>query len=117
MAGSFRVVTDSTADVPPEWRERHRIEVVPLRVLFGEESFRDQVDLSADLTDYEQRRLQDRAKLRSMVSYCQSAQCRTRFILQYFGEIVEEQWACSLCDMCTKPVPTRRVEGETALSA
>lgn len=48
MAGTFRVVTDSTADVPPEWRERHRIEVVPLRVLFGEESFRDQVDLSAD---------------------------------------------------------------------
>jgi len=68
------------------------------------------VDLSADLTDYEQRRLQDRAKLRSMVSYCQSAQCRTRFILQYFGEIVEEQWECGSCDMCTKPVPTRRAE-------
>jgi ATP-dependent DNA helicase RecQ len=68
------------------------------------------VDLSADLTDYEQRRLQDRAKLRSMVSYCQSAQCRTRFILQYFGEIVEEEWACALCDMCTKPMPTRRTE-------
>jgi len=44
----FRVVTDSTADVPPEWCERFGIEVVPLRVLFGEESFRDRVDLSAD---------------------------------------------------------------------
>ncbi len=44
----FRVVTDSTSDVPPAWRERYGIEVVPLRVLFGTESFRDGVDLSAD---------------------------------------------------------------------
>jgi len=44
----FRVVTDSTADVPPEWCERYRIDVVPLRVLFGTESFRDRVDLTTD---------------------------------------------------------------------
>lgn len=66
------------------------------------------VDLSADLTDYEQRRLQDRAKLRAMVSYCQSAQCRSRFILQYFGEPIDEAWECGVCDMCTQPVPIRR---------
>ena len=48
------------------------------------------VDLSADLTDYEERRAQDQAKLRAMVSYCQTTQCRTRFILEYFGEAVEE---------------------------
>ena len=58
------------------------------------------VDLSADLTDYEQRRLQDRAKLRSMVAYCQSAQCRSRYILQYFGEEVEDDWECGNCDVC-----------------
>jgi ATP-dependent DNA helicase RecQ len=58
------------------------------------------VDLSADLTDYEQRRLQDRAKLRVMVAYCQSAQCRTRFILEYFGEEVEPGWECGNCDAC-----------------
>ena len=76
------------------------------------------VDLSADLTDYEQRRLQDRAKLRAMVAYCQSAQCRTRFILQYFGEPVEEEWQCGSCDMCTKPLPKRRsIESETVLIA
>ena len=44
----FRVVTDSTADVPPEWRDRYGIEVVPLKVVFGKESFRDGVDLSSD---------------------------------------------------------------------
>lgn len=47
MGGDFRVVTDSTADVPEEWRERYGIEVVPLRVLFGTESFRDGVDLTS----------------------------------------------------------------------
>ena len=58
------------------------------------------VDLSADLTDYEARRVQDRAKLRAMVRYCQSAQCRTRFILEYFGEDVAPDWECHNCDAC-----------------
>jgi ATP-dependent DNA helicase RecQ len=75
------------------------------------------VDLSADLTDYEQRRLQDRAKLRQMVAYCQSAQCRTRFILNYFGEPIGQTWECDNCDMCSRPLPTRRAERETVLSA
>jgi DegV family protein with EDD domain len=44
----FRVVTDSTADLPPAWREKYAIEVVPLKVLFGNESFRDGVDLTGD---------------------------------------------------------------------
>jgi DegV family protein with EDD domain len=42
---SFAVVTDSTADLPKEWRERYDIEVVPLKVLFGTETFRDGVDI------------------------------------------------------------------------
>jgi ATP-dependent DNA helicase RecQ len=58
------------------------------------------VDLSADLTDYEERRVQDRAKLRIMVAYCQSARCRTRFILEYFGEPVDDGWVCGNCDAC-----------------
>ena len=58
------------------------------------------VDLSADLTDYEDRRLQDRVKLRTMINYCQSAQCRTRFILEYFGEQVDPDWRCGSCDVC-----------------
>jgi ATP-dependent DNA helicase RecQ len=66
------------------------------------------VDLSADLTDYEQRRLQDRAKLRAMINYCQSAQCRTRFILDYFGEPVEPDWRCGNCDACDGGLVVRR---------
>ncbi len=40
------MVTDSTADLPDEWRDRYGIEVVPLKVLFGSETFRDRVDMT-----------------------------------------------------------------------
>ncbi|MEJ7762321.1 MAG: DegV family protein [Thermomicrobiales bacterium] len=42
------VITDSTADLPPAIRGAHGITVVPLTVTFGDESFRDQIDLTTD---------------------------------------------------------------------
>jgi DegV family protein with EDD domain len=44
----FAVVTDSTADLPDAWRDRYGIEVVPLKVLFGSETFRDRIDMTDD---------------------------------------------------------------------
>jgi ATP-dependent DNA helicase RecQ len=75
------------------------------------------VDLSADLTDYEQRRVQDRAKLRAMINYCQSALCRTRFILEYFGEAVEEGWRCGNCDACDGGLVVTRRHGSPEMEA
>ena len=46
MKRRFAVVTDSTADLPDEWRDRYDIQVVPLKVLFGTETFRDRVDMT-----------------------------------------------------------------------
>jgi DegV family protein with EDD domain len=46
MKRSFAVVTDSTADLPDAWRATYDIQVVPLKVLFGEETFRDGVDMN-----------------------------------------------------------------------
>lgn len=46
MTRRFAVVTDSTADLPDAWRERYGIEIVPLKVLFGQETFRDRVDIT-----------------------------------------------------------------------
>lgn len=46
--GKVRIVTDSTADIPPEIRERHGINMVPLKVLFGEETFQDAVTITPD---------------------------------------------------------------------
>jgi ATP-dependent DNA helicase RecQ len=76
------------------------------------------VDLSADLTDYEVRRLQDRAKLRAMINYCQSARCRTRFILEYFGEEGDAEWHCGNCDACDGGlIAGRGREGDSIASA
>ena len=59
-----------------------------------------QVDLSADLTSYEERRMMDRVKLDAMITYSQSLRCRARFILEYFGEEVDAEWRCHHCDAC-----------------
>ena len=46
---AVRIVTDSTADMPPESAHALGISVVPLSVIFGEEVFREGVDISHDL--------------------------------------------------------------------
>ena len=45
---SVQIVTDSTSDIPQETAASLGITVVPLTVFFGEEAFRDGVDLGAD---------------------------------------------------------------------
>src|SRR5205807_6005322 len=42
------VVTYSTRDLPADWSKRYEIEVVPLKVLFGKETFRDGVDMTSE---------------------------------------------------------------------
>ncbi len=44
---AIRIVTDSTADLPLSLVERYGIGVVPLSVIFGEDSYRDGIDLSS----------------------------------------------------------------------
>ncbi len=44
---SVRIVTDSTADLPPELARRHHIEVIPLSVAFGKQTYKDGVDLTS----------------------------------------------------------------------
>jgi ATP-dependent DNA helicase RecQ len=58
------------------------------------------VDLQGRLLDYEERREADRAKLKLMVRYCQTAQCRTRRLLEYF-EVQGTGEDCGHCDNCT----------------
>ncbi len=56
------IVTDSTADLPPDLRERLGITMVPLNVHIGDETYRDQVDIS---TAEFMRRLEDTPDLPS----------------------------------------------------
>jgi ATP-dependent DNA helicase RecQ len=58
------------------------------------------IDLTADLTDYEERRSRDQAQLNTIIQFCQTTECRTRFILEHFGEDVEPDWTCGNCDAC-----------------
>ena len=41
-----RIVTDSTADIPPDLVEQYRITIVPLSVIFGDEVLKDGIDIS-----------------------------------------------------------------------
>ncbi len=59
-----------------------------------------QVDLRDDLIDYEERRARDQDKLRAVINFCQTTQCRARVILEYFGEPTESDWWCGNCDAC-----------------
>ncbi|MGA2285922.1 MAG: DegV family protein [Dehalococcoidia bacterium] len=45
---TVRVVTDSTADLPPDVLEELSIACVPLSVLFGDQAYRDGIDLTTD---------------------------------------------------------------------
>jgi ATP-dependent DNA helicase RecQ len=58
------------------------------------------VDLSRDLLDYEERRAADQKKLGTMIQFCQTTECRTKFILEHFGEEVAPDWSCGNCDAC-----------------
>jgi ATP-dependent DNA helicase RecQ len=69
------------------------------------------VDLSADLQDYEERRAMDQEKLRTMIQFCQTTQCRTRYILEHFGEEVEADWSCGNCDACDEADSARMAKG------
>lgn len=46
--GKVRIVTDSGSDLTPEFAARYGIKVVPLTITFGNEQFKDGVDLSKE---------------------------------------------------------------------
>lgn len=45
---SVHLVCDSTADLDPAFRAAHTVRVVPLKVIFGDQTFNDGVDISAE---------------------------------------------------------------------
>ena len=57
---------------------------------------------------YEQKRLQDRARLQSMLRYAQSHLCRTRLLLTYFGYGDDATLRCGQCDNCEHAEKRRR---------
>jgi ATP-dependent DNA helicase RecQ len=63
-----------------------------------------EADFEALAAAYARRHEADRAKLEQMVLYAQTALCRWKLLVDYFGEPVE--WdACGHCDTCRRPAP------------
>lgn len=58
MPSQIALITDSTCDIPPEWREKFEIIVVPLTIIFGSQQYLDGVDLTAEA--FYQRLTEDR---------------------------------------------------------
>ena len=48
MPNRIALITDSTCDIPAEWREEFDIDVIPLTIIWGTEQFLDGVNLSAE---------------------------------------------------------------------
>lgn len=79
---SIAIVTDSTASLPPDVRERLGISVIPLNLLWGEEVLKDGVDIDPS-TFY--RRLQT-AKVMPTTSQPSAGE-----FVEFFRQVAEEQ--------------------------
>lgn len=62
--------------------------------------------LEAVAKQYEERQEADRTKLERMAQYAQSAMCRWKLLLDYFGE-AEGFDRCGTCDNCVTPIEER----------
>ncbi|MDO5517018.1 MAG: DegV family protein [Clostridium sp.] len=45
----IKIITDSTADLPQELYDKYDVEVLPVLINFGEESYLDRVDINAEM--------------------------------------------------------------------
>jgi len=48
MTHQVALVTDSTCDIPQEWRKKYDISVVPSIIIFGEDQYIDGIDITAE---------------------------------------------------------------------
>ncbi len=48
MPAKIAIITDSTNDIPLDLREKYRLYVVPLTIVWGDKQYRDGEDLKAE---------------------------------------------------------------------
>lgn len=48
MQEKIAIMTDSTSDIPQHIVEQYNIQIVPLRILFGDQEYKDRLEISAD---------------------------------------------------------------------
>lgn len=74
------------------------------------EAVRKNRDLVLSLANYETKKSYDQSKLAMMLQYAESAVCRRRFILNYFGEDFD-RINCRACDNCLRAAARGTHEG------
>ncbi|HKU80922.1 MAG TPA: RecQ family ATP-dependent DNA helicase, partial [Candidatus Tumulicola sp.] len=79
------------------------IEVVGKSAYGLTEAVRKNRDLALNLANYDTKKSYDQSKLAMMLQYAETASCRRRFILNYFGEDFEIA-NCGACDNCLRAV-------------
>ena len=57
--------------------------------------------LGVDPAELERKRALDLGRLKEMLDYANSKECRQRVLVSYFGQDVEE-WSCESCDICKR---------------
>ena len=60
----------------------------------------DEEALDIDFSELSTKRNFELARLDDVIEYTRSKECRQRFLVNYFGETVED-WQCESCDLCT----------------
>jgi ATP-dependent DNA helicase RecQ len=68
------------------------------RLLMKQRDFASSDELNNFLAEYEYRGQSDRERLREIMRYAETTQCRMQFLRQYFGEAPKEP--CEHCDNC-----------------
>jgi ATP-dependent DNA helicase RecQ len=58
----------------------------------------DANDLTIDMEKYNFRKQRAKHRVQSMIDYCETAKCRSRMLLAYFGEL--QSGPCGVCDVC-----------------
>jgi DegV family protein with EDD domain len=48
LMNKLKIVTDSSADMPPGWVEKYKINILPINIQFGDRTYQQGVDLSND---------------------------------------------------------------------
>ena len=86
------------------------IEVVRKSAYGLTEAVRKNRELVLSLANYETKKSYDQSKLGMMLQYAETASCRRRFILNYFGEDFETA-NCGACDNCLRAAGRGTNEG------
>lgn len=65
--GKIKIIVDSTSDIPKSLADKHNIEILPLTIQFGEDEYKDWVDIKPSQF-YERMRNADKLPTTSMVT-------------------------------------------------